>query len=165
MVEILVCVTSYVSTDGLALAAIALSAKRFVLHDEAGHAARLVSWCPDQSDFSGRIRTDLRTIRELDDDGVHGCTDRGVRKFRSSCRSLRDGCVNHDGSDDNTALPCDASSVALVALSVRRRHGYLVGSRSCLLLGKPSEDIRGRLDPTDIRRPHVHHHDHLALRG
>jgi KUP system potassium uptake protein len=44
-----------------------------------------------------------------------------------------------------------------------RRHWYLVGSRSCFLLGKPSEDIGRRLDPADIWRPRVHHYDYLAL--
>jgi len=43
---------------------------------------------------------------------------------------------DHDGLNDGAALPCDAQSVALVALSGGRRHLYLVGSRSCLLLGK-----------------------------
>ncbi len=107
---------------------------RFILHDEAGHAARLASRCADQSDFGRRIRTDLRIIRELEHDGVYDCLGRRVRKLRSACRSLRDRGLDHDGPNYGAALPCDAQWVAVVALSSSRRHGYLVGSRSGLLL-------------------------------
>jgi len=66
--------------------------------------------------------------------------------------------------NDGVALPCHAPSVALVPLPSSHYHEYLVGNRSRLLLGEPSEDIGWRLDPADIRRPRVHHHDDLALR-
>jgi hypothetical protein len=50
-----------------------------VFADPSGDAARLVPRRSDPPNLLGRIWADLRTIRELDDDGADGCAHRQLR--------------------------------------------------------------------------------------
>ena len=84
-----------------------------VLADTSGDAARLVPGHADPPDLLGRIRADLRTIRELDDDGDDDFAHRQLRQFRSPGGRLRHCGFDHDAADDRPALQCHARTLAL----------------------------------------------------
>jgi KUP system potassium uptake protein len=74
----------------------------------SGDAAWLVSRPPYPPDFGRGVRTDIRAVHQLDDDGLHGCPDDRLRQLRSPGGSLRNGGLHHHAAHDRLALSRDA---------------------------------------------------------
>ena len=89
---------------------------RSVFADAASDAARLAARNAHQADLVGRIRPDLRAIRELADDDRHAGADSNLRQFGPARRRLWRGRVHHHADDDGDTLSRHAGVVALARL-------------------------------------------------
>jgi hypothetical protein len=137
---------------------------RSVFIDTPGHAARLVSRRRNPTDIARRIRPNLRSGRELDDDDFDGGACGRLPQLRPPCRRIRHSGLHHHDADHRSALRCHAPHMALAAMAgafgFRRLH-----ARGCdILFREPPENFGRRLDSAASRGDRVHRHDNVARR-
>ena len=137
---------------------------RIVFADPSGDAARLVPGRADPPDLLGGIRADLRTVRELDDDGADGCAHCQLRQFGSPGGRLWHRGFDHHAADDRAALQCHAHALALAGRTGADRERAVSRCRFRVLRGQSVQDPGGRLDPAYVRHAGVHRHGLMALR-